>query len=90
MKSKYLFQHFDFNSIISNCSKNKKSQESKSDYYYPSNAPKKKKQSTEQCKLDENITHQINEKFASNAVKKLVKTALDNPRVKQEYQRIKK
>lgn len=34
---------------------NKKSQESKSDYDYPSNAPKKKKQSAEQCKLDENV-----------------------------------
>ena len=36
---------------------NKKSQESKSDYYYyPSNAPKKKNQSAEQCELDENVT----------------------------------
>lgn len=36
---------------------NQKSQESKvSDYDYPSNAPKKKKQSAEQCELDENIT----------------------------------
>ena len=35
---------------------NKKSQESKSDYDYHSNAPKKKKQSAEQCELDENVT----------------------------------
>ena len=35
---------------------NKKSQESKSDYDYPFNAPKKKKQSAEQCELDENVT----------------------------------
>ena len=36
---------------------NQKSQESKvSDYDYPSNAPKKKKQSAEQCELDENVT----------------------------------
>ena len=35
---------------------NKKSQESKSDYDYPLNAPKKKKQLAEQCELDENIT----------------------------------
>ena len=35
---------------------NKKSQESKSDYDYPLNAPKKKKQSAEQCELDENVT----------------------------------
>jgi hypothetical protein len=35
---------------------NKKSQESKFDYDYPSNAPKKKKQSAEQCELDENVT----------------------------------
>ncbi len=36
---------------------NQKSQESKvSDYDYPSNAPKKKKQSAEQCGLDENVT----------------------------------
>jgi hypothetical protein len=35
---------------------NPKSQESKvSDYDYPSNAPKKKKQSAEQCELDENL-----------------------------------
>lgn len=34
---------------------NKKSQESKSDYDYFSNAPKKKKQSAEQCELDENV-----------------------------------
>ena len=37
-------------------SENKKSQESKSDYDYPSNAQKKKKQSAEQCRLDENVT----------------------------------
>ena len=36
--------------------KNKKSQESKSDYDYPLNTPKKKKQSAEQCELDENVT----------------------------------
>ena len=36
---------------------NQKSQESKvSGYDYPSNAPKKKKQSAEQCELDENVT----------------------------------
>ena len=36
---------------------NQKSKESKvSDYDYPSNAPKKKKQSAEQCELDENVT----------------------------------
>ena len=35
---------------------NKKSQESKFDYDYPSNAPKKKKQSAEQSELDENVT----------------------------------
>ena len=39
---------------------NQKSQESKvsdyADYDYPSNAPKKKKQSAEQCELDENVT----------------------------------
>lgn len=35
---------------------NKKSQESKSDYDYLLNAPKKKKQSAEQCELDENVT----------------------------------
>ena len=39
---------------------NQKSQESKeskvSDYDYPSNAPKKRKQSAEQCELDENVT----------------------------------
>ena len=36
---------------------NQKSQESKvSEYDYPSNAPKKKKQSAEQCELDENVT----------------------------------
>jgi len=34
---------------------NKKSQESKSDYDYPLNAPKNKKQSAEQCELDENV-----------------------------------
>ena len=47
---------------------------------------KKKKQEADQCELNENITHKINEKFESNAVKKLVKTALDNQRVKQEYE----
>jgi len=51
---------------------------------------KKKKQEADQCELNENITHKINEKFESNAVKKLVKTALDNQRVKQEYEVIKK
>ena len=34
---------------------NKKSQESKSDSDYPSNAPRKKKQFAQQCELDENV-----------------------------------
>lgn len=55
-----------------------KSQESKTlDYDPRSNDPKNKKKS-------------INEKFESNAVKKLVKIALDNQRVRQEYEVIKK
>ena len=67
---------------------NQKSQESKD--YYPANAPKKKKQSEDQCSLDENTPNEINEKFDSKAVKKLIKTALENQRVKQEYEGIKK
>jgi hypothetical protein len=51
-----------------------------------SNSKKKKKQEADQCELNENITHKINEEFESNAVKKLVKTALGNQRVKQEYE----
>ena len=51
---------------------------------------KKKKQEAQQCELNEDIPYKINEKFESNDVKKLVKTVLDNQRVKQEYQGIKK
>jgi hypothetical protein len=54
------------------------------------NSKKKKKQEADQCELNENITYKINEKFESNAAKKLVKTALDNQLVKQEYEVIKK
>jgi len=66
-------------------------QESKTfDYDYRSNDPKKKKKSEDQCELNENTPREINEKFESNSVKKLVKTALGNQKVKQEYEGIKK
>jgi len=48
--------------------------------------PKHKKKSEDQCELN----GEINEKFESNSVKKLVKTALGNQKVKQEYEGIKK
>jgi len=67
---------------------NQKSQESKTfDYDYRS---KTKKKQEDQCSLDENTSNEINEKFDSKAVKKLIKTALENQRVKQEYEGIKK
>ena len=68
--------------------KKEQSQESKTfDYDYRS---KNKKKSDDQCSLDENTPNEINEKFDSKAVKKLIKTALENQRVKQEYEGIKK
>ena len=68
--------------------KKEQSQESKTlDYDYRS---KNKKKSDDQCSLDENTLNEINEKFDSNAVKKLIKTALENQRVEQEYEGIKK
>ena len=68
-----------------------KKQESKTfDYDYRSNVPKNKKQVTEQCELSEDTPREINEKFESNSVKKLVKRALANQRVKKEYEVIKK
>ena len=68
--------------------KKEQSQESKTfDYNYRS---KNKRKSDDQCSLDENTTNEINEKFDSKAVKKLIKTALENQRVKQEYEGIKK
>lgn len=68
--------------------KKEQSQESKTfDYDYRS---KNKRKSADQCSLDENTTNEINEKFDSKAVKKLIKTALENQRVKQEYEGIKK
>nr|QYB19007.1 hypothetical protein [Climaconeis cf. scalaris]QYB19146.1 hypothetical protein [Climaconeis cf. scalaris] len=54
---------------------------------------KNKRKSDDQCSLDENTPNkinEINEKFDSRAVKKLIKTALENRRVKQEYEGIKK
>ena len=57
---------------------------------YRSNDPKKKNKSEDQCELNENTPREINEKFESNSVKKLVKTALGNQKVKQEYEGIKK
>jgi hypothetical protein len=68
------------------------SQESKTfEYDYRSNNPKKKKKLSEQCDLDENAARTVTEKLdESNAVKKLVKTALKNQDVKNEYGRIKK
>lgn len=54
------------------------------------NSKNKKKPEAEQCSLDENTPNEINEKFDSKAVKKLIKTALENQRVKQEYEGIKK
>lgn len=67
---------------------NQKSQESKTfDSDYRSNTKKKQK---DQCSLDENTSNEINEKFDSKAVKKLIKTALENQKVKQEYEGIKK
>ena len=68
--------------------KKEQSQESKTfDYDYRS---KNKRKSDDQCSLDENTPNEINEKFDSKAVKKLIKTALENQRVKQEYEGIKK
>ena len=50
-----------------------------------------KKKLSEQCDLDENADRTVTEKLdESNAVKKLVKTALKNQDVKNEYVRIKK
>jgi hypothetical protein len=49
-----------------------------------------KKKSAEQCELNENTPREINEKFESKSVKKLVKKALENQKVKQEYEGIKK
>ena len=51
-------------------------------YYQDQDPAPKKKREAEQCEL--------NEKFESNAVKKLVKKALGNQRVKQEYEGIKR
>ena len=71
--------------------KKQQSQKSKTfDYDYHSNDLKNKKKSDDQCSLDENTPNEINEKFDSKAVKKLIKTALENQRVKQEYEGIKK
>ena len=62
--------------------------------YYRSDFSKNKKKLPEQCDLDENsqdaarpVTEKLDE---SNDVKKLVKTALKNQDVKNEYVRIKK
>ena len=51
---------------------------------------KKKNKSEDQCELNEKTSVEINEKFESNSVKKLVKTALGNQKVKKEYEGIKK
>ena len=51
--------------------------------------PKNKKEVTEQCELSEDTPREINEKFESNSIKKLVRRALANQRVKKEYIRIK-
>ena len=68
--------------------KKEQSQESKTfDYNYRS---KKKKKPDDQCSLDERTPNKISEKFDLKAVKKLIKTALANQRVKKEYQEIKK
>jgi len=71
--------------------KKQQSQESNNfDYDYRSNYPKNKNKSEDQCQLNENTPREINEKFESKPVKKLVKTALGNQKVKQEYEGIKK
>lgn len=71
--------------------KKQQSQESNNfDYDYRSNDPKNKNKSEDQCQLNENTPREINEKFESKPVKKLVKTALGNQKVKQEYEGIKK
>ena len=68
--------------------KKEESQEQKTfDYDYRS---ENKRKSDDQCSLDENTPNEINEKFDSKAVKKLIKTALENQKVKQEYEGIKK
>ncbi len=43
-----------------------------------------------ECGLNENITRKVNEKFESNAVKKIARTALSNQKVKQDYEIVKK
>lgn len=52
---------------------------------------KKKKNQDNQCKLTEQPleTREFSEKFETNAVKKLAQKSLKNPRVSQEYERIK-
>ena len=72
---------------------NKKSQESKSDYDYPLNAPKKKKQSQDQCSIDEQNKAGIDElpdssEFIYNLETKTARKALKkvwiNPEAKKE------
>ena len=49
-----------------------------------------KKQSSDQCELNENTPREINEKFESNSIKKLTNIALKDQDVKNEYDRIKR
>lgn len=67
---------------------NQKSQQSKTFDYDSRSKPKKKQK--DQCSVDEKTSNEINEKFKSKRVKKLVKTALANQKVKKEYEGIKK
>ena len=73
---------------------NKKSQESKSDYDYPSNASKKKKQSSDdQCPIDEQNKAGIDElpdssefiyKLETKTARKALKNVWKNPEAKKE------
>ena len=72
---------------------NKKSQESKSDYDYPLNAPKKKKQSQDQCSIDEQNKAGIDElpdssefiyKLETKTARKALKNVWKNPEAKKE------
>jgi hypothetical protein len=78
------------NQLDDSCPVPKKGQSEKSKTSRYDYDPKNKKKSKDQCELNKNTPREINEKFESNSVKKLVKTALQNQKVKQEYEAIKK
>ena len=63
---------------------NKKSQESKSDYDYSLNAPKKKKQSAEQCKLGENVKEIVSKIKEDAGLVRAAKEACKNADVQKD------